>query len=449
MKTLYDLLGAHTDDDAETLKKAFREAVKATHPDLHTDDPDALSRFRMIVAANAILRDAERRVTYDRLLQLEDQRLQSVAANAIRGDAEQRRAAYDRRPRFGRRLLRSKTTRSIISHAAVAAVSVALTIGYEHVAPISTTAVVAVTKVAVTKVKDIATAIAAATKVKDTATATEAVKLDMVGGPAKVKDTATATEAVELDMAGGPAAIAAVQPAARSNTAGQGEPQDKHEDIEVSDRAIEPSAATPPTNDDDAQVVADHERVPGLLSNGAAFYREEGIISYHSGDFPRAIVELDEAIRRDPTDALAYNIRGNALDEIGAFERALADYAQAIRIDPNNPAVFRDRAILWHRKGALDKALVDLNRAIRLGSSDANLYSDRGLVWYAKGRYDQAIADFDRAIKIDPDFASAYIDRGIILHRKSEFNLAFAAVNQAIHVDPKIFDVNRRTSLRP
>src|SRR5215831_1915076 len=414
MKTLYDLLGAHTDDDAETLKKAFREAVKATHPDLHTDDPDALSRFRMIVAANAILRDAGRRVAYDRLLQLEDQRFQLVAASAIRGDVVQRGPAYDRPPRFGRRLLRSKRTRSIISHAAVAAVSVALTIGYEFgyefVAPISTTAVVAVTK---------------------------------------VKDIATAIAAVELDMAGGPAAIAAVQPAARSNTAGQGEPQDKHEDIEVSDRAIEPSAATPPTNDDDAQVVADHERVPGLLSNGAAFYREEGIISYHSGDFPRAIVELDEAIRRDPTDALAYNIRGNALDEIGAFERALADYAQAIRIDPNNPAVFRDRAILWHRKGALDKALVDLNRAIRLGSSDANLYSDRGLVWYAKGRYDQAIADFDRAIKIDPDFASAYIDRGIILHRKSEFNLAFAAVNQAIHVDPKIFDVNRRTTLRP
>ena len=421
MKTLYDLLGARTDDDAETLKKAFREAVKATHPDLHTDDPDALSRFRLIVAANHILRDAGRRVAYDRLLQLEDQRIQSVAAIAIRGDAEQRGAAYDRRPRFGRRLLRSKRTRSIISHTAVAAVGVTLTIGYEYVAPISTTAVVTVTKV-----KDIATAIAAVTKVKDTATAIAAVK---------------------VDTAGGPAAIAAVEPAARSNTAGQDELQDKHEDIEVSERVIEPSAATPPTNDDNAQVVADHERVSDLLSKGAEFYREEGIISYHSGDFPRAIVELDEAIRRDPTDALAYNIRGNALDEIGAFERALADYAQAIRIDPNNSAVFHDRAILWHRKGALDKALVDLNRAIRFGSSDANLYSDRGLVWYAKGRYDRAIEDFNRAIKIDPDFASAYIDRGIILHRKSD--LAFAAINQAIRVDPKIFDVNRRTTLRP
>jgi tetratricopeptide (TPR) repeat protein len=373
----------------------------------------------MIVAANAILRDTKRRVAYDRLLQLEDQRIQSVAAIAIRGDAEQRGAAYDRRPRFGRRLLRSKRTRSIISHIAVAAVSVGLTIGYEFVAPISTTAVVA-------KVKDIATAIAAATKVKDTATAIAAVK---------------------VDMAGGPAAIAAVQPAAQSNTAGQDEPRDKHEDVEVSDRVIEPSTATPPTNDDDARVVADHERAPDLLSNGAEFYREEGIISYHSGDFPRAIVELDEAIRRDPTDALAYNIRGNALDEIGAFERALADYAQAIRIDPNNSAVFHDRAILWHRKGALDKALVDLNRAIRFSSSDANLYSDRGLVWYAKGRYDRAIEDFNRAIKIDPDFANAYIDRGIILHRKSD--LAFAAINQAIRVDPKIFDVNRRTTLRP
>ena len=34
MKTLYDLLSARADDDAETLKKAFRIAVKAIHPDL-------------------------------------------------------------------------------------------------------------------------------------------------------------------------------------------------------------------------------------------------------------------------------------------------------------------------------------------------------------------------------------------------------------------------------
>jgi tetratricopeptide (TPR) repeat protein len=70
MKTLYDLLGALPDDDAESLRMAFRQAAKATHPDSNTDDPDAQLKFRQIVRANAILSDADQRATYDRLLAL-------------------------------------------------------------------------------------------------------------------------------------------------------------------------------------------------------------------------------------------------------------------------------------------------------------------------------------------------------------------------------------------
>ena len=70
MKTLYDLLGALPDDDAESLRTAFRQAVKASHPDINSGDPDAPLRFRQIVRANAILSDAEQRATYDRLLAL-------------------------------------------------------------------------------------------------------------------------------------------------------------------------------------------------------------------------------------------------------------------------------------------------------------------------------------------------------------------------------------------
>ncbi len=69
MNTHYNLLGIPPDADNETLKKAFREAIKATHPDIHANDPDARSRFRQIVAAYTLLRDAKQRATYDWLLQ--------------------------------------------------------------------------------------------------------------------------------------------------------------------------------------------------------------------------------------------------------------------------------------------------------------------------------------------------------------------------------------------
>jgi tetratricopeptide (TPR) repeat protein len=92
MKTLYDLLGALPDDDAESLRTAFRQAAKATHPDSNTDDPDAPLKFRQIVRANAILSDADQRATYDRLLALTRRRpnwkpkraIRKVASDAIK-----------------------------------------------------------------------------------------------------------------------------------------------------------------------------------------------------------------------------------------------------------------------------------------------------------------------------------------------------------------------------
>ena len=70
MKTLYDLLEALPDDDAEGLRAAFRKAAKANHPDFNPGDPEASERFRRIVRANAILSDEQQREAYDRLLEI-------------------------------------------------------------------------------------------------------------------------------------------------------------------------------------------------------------------------------------------------------------------------------------------------------------------------------------------------------------------------------------------
>src|SRR5262249_51862302 len=69
METLYDVLGARPDDDAESLKNAYRKAAKANHPDRHAGDPEAVARFTRIATAYDILRDASRRAAYDRLLE--------------------------------------------------------------------------------------------------------------------------------------------------------------------------------------------------------------------------------------------------------------------------------------------------------------------------------------------------------------------------------------------
>lgn len=84
MQTLYDVLGAHPEDDTDGLRAAFRHAAKACHPDNNPDDPDAPQRFRQIVRAYSILRDETQRAAYDSLL----------------GEAEQERTPGSRRKVF-------------------------------------------------------------------------------------------------------------------------------------------------------------------------------------------------------------------------------------------------------------------------------------------------------------------------------------------------------------
>jgi curved DNA-binding protein CbpA len=112
-RTLYDLIGASADDDAERLRKAFHKAVKANHPDLHPGDPEATVRLSGIVRAYAILRDAHERASYDQALELE-------------------RASLRSKPkRFG-------TMRRFFAEAgSIAALTVALSAGYVLVANVA------------------------------------------------------------------------------------------------------------------------------------------------------------------------------------------------------------------------------------------------------------------------------------------------------------------------
>jgi len=82
METLYDLLGALPNDDADHLRAAFRRAAKRAHPDVNRTDPDAGHKFRRVMRANEILCDAEQRAAYDRLLELAHREQEQAAKRA-------------------------------------------------------------------------------------------------------------------------------------------------------------------------------------------------------------------------------------------------------------------------------------------------------------------------------------------------------------------------------
>ena len=61
----YEVLGVQkTATDAE-LKRAFRQAAKKYHPDLHPNDTEAEAKFKEVNEAYNVLSDPQKRAQYD------------------------------------------------------------------------------------------------------------------------------------------------------------------------------------------------------------------------------------------------------------------------------------------------------------------------------------------------------------------------------------------------
>ena len=94
--------------------------------------------------------------------------------------------------------------------------------------------------------------------------------------------------------------------------------------------------------------------------------------------------------------------------------RAIADLTEAIRLDPTNADIWSWRGAAFSRKG-----------------------DGRILPYYKKADYDLAIADFNEAIRLRPDAAAYYVGRGSAYKTTNVFDKALADFRQALILEPQ------------
>jgi hypothetical protein len=302
MKTLYDLLGALPDDDAEELRSAFRKAVKGTHPDINPGDPDAALRFRQIVRANDILSDHDQRAAYDHLLDLAREEQEQESKRAVAAKVH-------------------KVASGVMAIAGAAATTVGGYLLFMHVSAASIAPlkpiVVTTDKIKIMPVSTKPVALALALE-PVAAPAADAASVETVGSlPEKAPQPAASEQADAINGANDNARA----PCA-SASAGNG---------------CTAETTVGPTNTSTATNAAGAAGAPGV--NDAKFYHDRGMASYRKGDLVAAVADLDQAIQIDPRFSAAYIDRGTVLYRMGKFDRAFADVASAKRIDKTNRAV--------------------------------------------------------------------------------------------------------------
>src|SRR5712672_2089493 len=267
MKTLYDLLDALPEDDAEGLRAAFRKAAKANHPDNNPGDPDAPLRFRRIIRANAILSDERQRVHYDRLL-----------AVALR----------DRRRKF------------VIAGSIFSSVLIG---GYLLFGYVSTASLVAAQAIEVSAREPAPAAAAISTRLSDTiGRARPSDERDDIGTPNKPENPEAAKETAAPDAAT-PVENAGSAPAT-GNVPAAG-------DLGVNDaRKYRELGILAYRNGDIYLALADFDLAIDLNPHFSDAYVDRGVVFYRMGDFNRAFADIAQAKRIDDLNRTQSSLPG-------------------------------------------------------------------------------------------------------------------------------------------
>jgi Flp pilus assembly protein TadD len=63
-----------------------------------------------------------------------------------------------------------------------------------------------------------------------------------------------------------------------------------------------------------------------------------GLVYYAQGRYPDAIAELQESVRRHPTEAEAHNNLGVVYARVGQLDKAATSYREALRLKPDYDA---------------------------------------------------------------------------------------------------------------
>lgn len=93
---------------------------------------------------------------------------------------------------------------------------------------------------------------------------------------------------------------------------------------------------------------------------------DKGTAFYKKGDLAQALQFANEAIQKEPQEALFYGLKGDVLAKQDAKEDALQAYQQAIARDKNYFYYFHQRGILLQRMGKKQEAIADLQASQQL-----------------------------------------------------------------------------------
>jgi tetratricopeptide (TPR) repeat protein len=169
---------------------------------------------------------------------------------------------------------------------------------------------------------------------------------------------------------------------------------------------------------------------PKSLNNVAKQYSD-------SGNYDKAIRELEKAIQLNPNFPHAYHNLGHIYQIIGKQDLAITYYEKAIKLNPKLWQTRSNLAEVYVYKGLYDNALKELTAADAINPNNPDINHNIGHAYQKKEDFDSAMNYYNKVLSLNPKFVQTLENIGVIYFIKKYYSMAVKYFKNAIELSPE------------
>jgi tetratricopeptide (TPR) repeat protein len=176
------------------------------------------------------------------------------------------------------------------------------------------------------------------------------------------------------------------------------------------------------------------EQVPPERRDARFFTLRAGLLLSIS-QVAEARADIDEALRRNPSEATAYALRSIIALVQNQKEKALSLARKAAELEPQSPVPQVALSYAYQATFDLEKALKSLEQAAKLAPEDALIQARLAELELSRGELERALKAARRAAALDPELARTHTVLGFAYLTQIRTVQAKAAFERAITLD--------------
>ncbi|WP_299489294.1 tetratricopeptide repeat protein [Acaryochloris sp. IP29b_bin.137] len=173
----------------------------------------------------------------------------------------------------------------------------------------------------------------------------------------------------------------------------------------------------------------------------AIVWLRRGVCKYQQADYSGAKDNFQQALKKQPTLAAAYNGLGSVLYQNKDFVEAVVAYHQGLDYAAQSPELYCNLGSTLFQIKNFDEAALAYQKAIYFNPRLQVAYYGLGLAQHQIGFLEEAATAFEQATQLNGQHAHSFVGLAATLYDLEEYQDANQALRMAMKLDPAFIEL--------